>query len=418
MGGFCVKTLVLGQSKSGIAAAKLLAAQGHDVYLSEYNAVESVILPGVKVETGGHTDAFWQGAELAVASPGIPPHAPILQKIKSTGIELISEIELAWRSNTGTDWIAITGTNGKSTTTALVAHILGETPCGNYGLPPSDLRTDTFVCEVSSFQLELSPTFAPKIAVWTNFAPDHLDWHGSLENYFNAKAGMFERAQFAVLNAKDPRLKGFTPGGKVFWFGAKDYTDAIYFENEKIIDLTDCPIFGEHNYQNIEAAVICAKIQGISTEKIRKKIMSFKAPEHRLERCGEGQMGQITFYNDSKATNPEAAIVAIKSFANKDVVLIAGGRDKNTDLAEFCEAVKNHVKTVILIGEAAERFEKNLTASGFTNIKRAATMEAAVDIGVGLNPDVVLLSPACASFDMFGSYEERGKVFKNYVRGK
>ncbi len=405
------KALVLGQSKSGIAAAKLLAAQGWDVYLSEYADVEPVQLDGVRVETGGHSDAFLEGAELVVTSPGIPPHSEILQKVNAAGIELISEIELAYRY--GGEWIAITGTNGKTTTTALVAHILGETPCGNYGLPPSELQTDRYVCEVSSFQLEFSPTFAPKIAVWTNFAPDHLDWHGGLENYFNAKAGMFKRAQYAMLNAADKSLADFKPAGKVFWFGVQDYKDAIYFGKEKIIDIKDCPIFGRHNYENIEAAIICAKIEGVPNEKIREKIMSFTPPEHRMEKCGK--QGKISFYNDSKATNPEAAIVAIKAFQDKDVVLIAGGRDKNTDLSGFCEAVKGHISNVVLIGEAAARFEQNLAASGFSNIKTAPTLQAAIDAAVSLNPDAVLLSPACASFDMFKSYEERGKVFKDYV---
>ena len=160
-------------------------------------------------------------------------------------------------------------------------------------------------------------------------------------------------------------------------------------------------------------AIICAKLTGVENNIIKQAIMEFKAPAHRLEKIT--QKGGITFYNDSKATNPEAAIVAIDSFNDTDVVLIAGGRDKNTDLTEFCESVKKHIKTVILIGEATDRFEQNLKANGFTNIIKEETMQSAIDKGIELNPDVVLLSPACASFDMFTSYENRGEVFRDYV---
>jgi UDP-N-acetylmuramoylalanine--D-glutamate ligase len=206
------------------------------------------------------------------------------------------------------------------------------------------------------------------------------------------------------------------PDGQIYWFGTRDYANGIYFNDEKIIDLSDCPIFGEHNYQNIEAAVIVAKLEGVSNEKIREKIMNFTPPEHRMEKCES--KSRINFYNDSKATNPEAAIVAIRSFKNKNVALIAGGRDKNTDLSEFCEVVKDHIASVVLIGEAAERFEQNLISKGFKNIKKAPTLEAAIDLAAELKPDAVLLSPACASFDMYKNYEERGEVFKRYVKTK
>ena len=171
-------------------------------------------------------------------------------------------------------------------------------------------------------------------------------------------------------------------------------------------------MIGEHNYQNIMCSVICAKLSGIDNETIKNAIKEFKAPEHRLERVTV--KNGITFYNDSKATNPEASIVAIDSFNNQNVVLIAGGRDKNTDLKEFCNSI-NNISTVILIGEASERFEKNLIKSGFSNIIKEKTLEDAIDRGIELKPDVILLSPACASYDMFNSYEHRGEVFKNYV---
>lgn len=440
------KVLVLGLSKSGISAAKYLNSVGADVYITEFRAekpedkqnLNELRNLGINVEMGGHSDEFIKDSYIAVTSPGIPPHSDLMKRLAENKIKVISEIELA-ASQTGTPFIAITGTNGKTTTTALTAHVLSSEykaePCGNYGVPPCDLLgedIDFMVCECSSFQLEYSNSFQPQISVFTNITPDHIDWHGGLENYFKAKAKIFKGPQapsFSVLNAKDEKLLEFSKecGGTVFLFDGnvgencsyiKD--EAIYFKRsekeEKIIDLKDCPLIGNHNYQNVMCAVIVAKIEGISNEDIKSSIMSFKIPEHRLEKFA--QIGKTVFYNDSKATNPEAALVAIKSFYNSDVALIAGGRDKNTDLTEFCDAIKKHIKTVILIGEAADRFEENLKASGFDNIIKENSMEEAIDKAVELNPDVVLLSPACASFDMFSGYEERGRVFKDYVLSK
>ncbi len=440
------KILVLGFSKSGISAAKYLKSVGADVFITEFNEekpenrekIDEIVELGINVEFGGHSEEFIEGSQLAVTSPGIPPKSEIMQRLKEVGIKVISEIELAYL-NTEKPFIAITGTNGKTTTTALTAHILSSkykaVPCGNYGKPPCDLLNDDidyFVCECSSFQLEYSPTFKPEISVFTNLTPDHIDWHGGIENYFEAKAKIFKGEQapkYSVLNAKDEKLVELskTCGGKVFMFDGeigencsyiKD--DAIWFKKdgreEKIITLKDCPLIGNHNYQNVMCALITAKLEGISTEEIRNSVMSFKVPEHRMEKFA--QIGKTVYYNDSKATNPEAALVAINSFNDCDVVLIAGGRDKNTDLKEFCDAINKHIKTVILIGEAADRFENNLKKNGFDNIIREETMQSASDKAAELNPDVVLLSPACASFDMFSGYEERGRVFKEYVLSK
>lgn len=441
------KVLVLGFSKSGIAAAKYLNRHGADVYITEYRAqkpedaekLNELEQLGISVEFGGHSDEFINESYLAVTSPGIPPHSEIMQKLNSLKIKVISEIELA-ASQTGKPFIAITGTNGKTTTTALTAHILSSEynaqPCGNYGKPPCDLIDDTsidyFVCECSSFQLEYSNSFQPQISVWTNFTPDHIDWHQGLENYFEAKAKIFKGAQapaFSVLNAKDPKLFEFAKvaDGEIFMFGDEVGENCCYVKNqsifykrngkeEHIIDLKDTPLIGEHNYQNVECSVICAKLEGISNEHIKEAIMSFKVPEHRLEKVAEKD--GIVFYNDSKATNPEASLVAINSFNNENVVLIAGGRDKNTDLKEFCDAINKHISTVVLIGEATQRFEENLRNNGFDNIVKENSMQDAIDKSISLNPDVVLLSPACASFDMFSGYEERGKVFKEYVLSK
>ena len=355
--------------------------------------------------------------------------------MRAEQIPVISELELAYRE-CDIPFIIITGTNGKTTTTALTQHILSKKlkteACGNIGTPPclvADENLDYFVCEASSFQLDMSTSLKPYIAVWTNFTPDHIDWHNGLENYFNAKARVFrepQTAKYCVLNAKDEKLLVFSKEvkGKLFLFGQNigdnccyEACGRIFYKQdgieEEIVNLSECNLIGEHNYQNIECAVICAKLTGIDNETIKNAVKEFKAPPHRLEKIAV--KNGITYYNDSKATNPEASIVAINSFNNTNVVLIAGGRDKNTDLTEFCKSVNEHIKTVILIGEATERFEQNLRANGFDNILKEQTMESAIDKATELKPDVVLLSPACASFDMFNSYEHRGEVFREYV---
>ncbi len=440
------KVLILGLSKSGISAAKYLVGAGeYNVYLTESksevdkNQVEELKSIGVKIEFGGHSDEFIEGADFAVTSPGIPPRSEIFKKLNERNIPIISEIELAYR-NTKTPFIAITGTNGKTTTTALVSHILEKdfkAPyCGNIGVPPTSLineKNDYLVCEISSYQAQMTVNFKPFISCWTNFTPDHIDWHEGLENYFKAKAKLFlgkQAPKYAILNAKDERLAKFgaeCKDTKVIWFDREDAPDtsyikdnAIWFKSnnvaEKIIDIKDCPLVGHHNYQNIMCGIICAKLCGMKSSDVRERIMSFKAPEHRLEKVRV--MDGITFYNDSKATNPEASIVAIDSFNGVDVALILGGRDKNTDLTEMCHSINKHIKTVLLIGEATERFEENLRKNGFDNIIKEGSMESAIDKAISLKPDVVLLSPACASFDMFKSYEHRGDVFKNYVLSK
>lgn len=437
------KVLVLGLSKSGIAAAKFAKKHGAIVYLSEGKYVDEENMYkvsdlkslGINVEFGSHSDEFVDNAELVVSSPGIPPHSEIIKRIVAKNIPVISELELAYRE-CDIPFIIITGTNGKTTTTALTEHILAKSlnvkACGNIGQPPcniADENLDYFICEASSYQLAMTPSLKPFISVWTNFTPDHIDWHQGLENYFKAKAKVFlspQAPKYSVLNAKDEKLLEFSKKaeGEIFMFAGNIGDNCCYEENgkiiykqngnaEEIITLKECPLLGEHNYQNIMCAIICAKLTGVPNELIKKAIVEFKAPAHRLEKIIEKD--GITFYNDSKATNPEAAIVAIDSFNNTNVALIAGGRDKNTDLTEFCKSVNAHIKTVVLIGEATERFEQNLRANGFDNIIKEKTMESAIDKCIELKPDVVLLSPACASFDMFNSYEHRGEVFREYV---
>ena len=441
------KVLILGLSVSGKAAARYLAKEGANVYITEMREekpedkaqIEELNALGIKVEMGGHSEEFLSNLYLAVTSPSVPLDSELYLRLKNSGVKIISEVSLAYLE-TEKPFIAITGTNGKTTTTSLVSHILSteyKAPaCGNIGIPPCsllDTELDYFVCEMSSFQIVHSVPFKSKIACWTNYTPDHITWHGSVEKYFEAKAQLFiepQTPEYAIFNAKDEKLLEFskTCNSKVFLFDIEQEQncsfikdDAIYYigedkKKEKIIDLKDSPLVGHHNYQNIMCGIIIAKIIGVSNEHIKSAIMSFKAPEHRLEKVRE--FNGITFYNDSKATNPEASIVAIDSFNNKNVVLIAGGRDKLTDLTEFCNSVKSHITTVELIGEATERFDTELRKNGFDNIIIEKTLESAIDKAIELKPDVVLLSPACASFDMFKGYEERGTVFKDYVLSK
>ncbi len=440
------KVLILGFSLSGKAAAKYLSEKCPQVFITEARErkpedekeVKTLESLGVKIEFGKHSEKFTSGVNIAVVSPSFPLDNELYIKLKKQGVDIISEPDLAYLES-NTPFISITGTNGKTTTTALVSHILStqyNAPvCGNIGCPPISLvkdNPDYFVCEISSYQAEHSKYLQSGIACWTNFTPDHITWHKTLNNYFNAKAKLFEvnNIKFSILNGNDNELLKFSKSdkcnGKIYLFDKETDNSsyikngAIYFkrngEEEKIINLKECSLVGHHNYQNIMCGVIIAKLTGITNENIKSAIMSFKAPEHRLEKVRE--YNGITFYNDSKATNPEASIVAIESFNNQNVVLIAGGRDKLTDLKEFCNSVNKHIKTVILIGEATERFEKNLKNNGFSNIIKAKTMEGAIDKSIELKPDVVLLSPACASFDMFTGYEERGKVFKDYVLSK
>lgn len=440
------KVLIMGFSMSGKSAAKYLARHGADVFITENREQKEEDLKdiqeleglGIKIEFGGNSDEFLNDSYMAIVSPSVPKESELYKKVQEKNIQIISEIELAYKE-TGRPFIGITGTNGKTTVTALTSHILSSEykapECGNIGVPPTSLLDndiDYFVCELSSFQMEHTNAFRAQIACWTNFTPDHITWHGTLENYFDAKAKLFRNptaSAFAVLNGADEKLLEFskTVGGTVFLFDKEVEDNCCYIKDESIfykrnkkeefiIKLADCPLIGHHNYQNIMCCVIMAKIIGISNEHIQERIKDFVVPEHRLEKVRE--YNGITFYNDSKATNPEASIVAINSFNNTDVALIAGGRDKLTTLDEFCESVKQHIKTVILIGEATERFEEALKKSGFDNILKADTMESAIDKAIELKPNNVLLSPACASFDMFKGYEERGTVFKNYVLSK
>ncbi len=429
---------------TGVSVARFLAGLGAKCFVSELDEGKKVDFAaqmleletlGVKFEFGKHSPDFIMGANLTVTSPGIPPTASIFKILEEKNIEFISDIELAYRFKSPSNKpcakiISVTGTNGKTTTTMLLSHILDAPYCGNIGVSPCDFLNvphNYLVCETSSFQAHYSPTFSPEIAIFTNLTPDHIYFHGSENEYFRAKAKIFKNMsaeKSAILNLDDPIVAALADElkCKVYFFSTKTTADgciknnALYFNDEKIIDVKDVPIVGEHNLQNALAVIIAAKIAGISAIKIAEQIKTFKAPEHRCEFVTE--FNNIKFYNDSKATNPEATIVALKSFDGADVALIAGGRDKNTCLKEFTEVVKKTMKSVILIGEAADRFETELKSAGFDATYRAETFEDAINLAISQKPGVVLLSPAAASFDMFKSFEHRGEEFKKYVLSK
>ncbi len=438
------KILVLGFSTTGIAAARYFASKGAMVYLSEYSEhsekdnsrIEELSKLGVKIEFNGHSDEFIEGSEFCILSPSIPIDAEVLARLKEKNIEYFSDIEYVSKLE-NKKMIVVTGTNGKTTTTALISHVLSQkfnAPfCGNIGISPFeylDKGVDYYVVEASSFQLHYSPLCNPKIGIFCNITPDHILWHKTFENYFEAKAKMFrnmDENSCAILNYDDEMLRklGENLKAKTYYFSLQDrnlknctYFESgkIYYHDEKIVDSKDLHIVGPHNMQNVMAAIIVAKILGMDNKTIKNALKSFKAIEHRLEyiRTIDG----TDYYNDSKATNPEASIVAINSFKNKKVVLIAGGRDKKTSLKDFIAAVKEKISKVILIGEATNRFKTELSKSGYMSIVNSKTLEEAIDIASLDKPEVVLLSPACASFDMFESYEQRGEAFRNYVLSK
>ncbi len=445
---FNKKITVFGLSISGISVAKYAKKYGADVFISEKKeatdedkiVINELEQMGIKIEMGQNSKEAVEQADLIVTSPSIPPNAPVFELIKSLNKEVISEPDFAYlNKKENQKFITITGTNGKTTTTKLVSEILTNAGfnapfCGNIGVPPTDLlddNVDYFVCEISSYQIYHSKYLKPYIGVFINYTPDHVTWHGSAEKYFEDKASHFlgkNAPDYAVLNFADEKIKEMAqkcPSEIIAFeneFEEKsifEKCNKIFYKNnqdmEKVCDLENAKIFGKHNYQNIMAAVSVAKILGINNSTIQTTIDNFDAPEHRIEFVRE--LNGIKYYNDSKATNCDSTICALKAFNDK-VVLIAGGRDKMTDLTEMCEIISQKASNVILIGEATERFKKALEEIGYNKIHLAKTLEEAIDIGEELNQGSVLLSPACASFDMFKNFEERGKAFKDYVLSK
>jgi UDP-N-acetylmuramoylalanine--D-glutamate ligase len=440
------RVLVVGLGKSGVASALFLQARGARVTVSDAKPQEQlgqeipVLLDhGIAVETGGHGERTFRGQDFIVVSPGVPVDSPPLVQARALGESVIGEIELASRFLPKTI-VAITGSNGKTTTTTLGGEIVaaGGFPVvvgGNIGTPAISLveRTtaDTVVVlEVSSFQLETIETFRPKIAVVLNITPDHLDRHRTFAAYADAKARIFENQQaddFAVLNADDPtclELAG-QARAQVFWFSRRDQIQPgayvrdgrIFFCNaegrREVMLVSEIPLKGAHNVENTLAAICVGALMGCETERIRRAVQDFKAVEHRLEYVAT--IRGVDYYNDSKATNVDATIKALESFP-ANIHLIVGGKDKDSDYTLLNDLIRHRVKRVYTIGAAAEKIE--LQVKSAAEIDRSGTLETALKRSAATAEagDIVLLAPACASFDQFKNYEHRGRVFKEVVR--
>ena len=442
------RVLVVGLGKSGLAAARFLKKRGARVTVSDARPATLISeLPvlldeGFMVEAGSHGLLTFRRQDLIVVSPGVPANVPELMQVRAMGMHIIGELELGAEYLQG-EVVAITGSNGKTTTTTLVGEILkasGRTTLvgGNIGRPVVELAEESTpeawsVLEVSSFQLETVETFKPRIALVLNITPDHLDRHGSFENYAAAKARIteFQTADdFLVLNAEDVKTQMVAAKTKaqIYWFSAKRqikqgafvHGESIFFiakegaKPEPVMPVAEIPLAGAHNVENVLAAVCAAKLAGVESGVIRAAVAAFKAVEHRLEFVREVE--GVRYYNDSKATNVDATVKAVEAFEG-GVWLILGGKDKNSDYATMSALLRERVKTVLTIGSAAEKIERQL--AGVVKIERAETLERAVALaheaaGAG---DVVLLAPACASFDQFENYEHRGRVFKELVQG-
>ena len=441
------RVLVVGLGKSGLAAALFLRRHGAQVTVSDTRSAESLakdipalLEEGIMVESGGHGLLTFRRQDLIVVSPGVPLDTPELVQVKGFGLPVIGELELAARFLKG-HTIAITGSNGKTTTTALLGEILKESgqPTlvgGNIGIPVVGLidksSDETWsVLEVSSFQLESTEQFRPAIAVILNITPDHLDRHGSFENYALAKERIFA-AQTAddslVLNADNARAAeaASRSAAGVYWFsiehpvargawleqGYAVYRSAEDAPIEKIVALTDIPLKGAHNVENVLAAVCAARLAGVSPEMIARAIQSFQAVEHRLEYVAT--RNGVDFYNDSKATNVDATAKALAAFSS-GIHLILGGKDKGSDYTQLTPLLRDRVRAVYTIGAAADKIESQLR--GVVSLHSCGTLEKAVRAASSAahSGEVVLLAPACSSFDQFESYEHRGRVFKELV---
>jgi len=445
------RVLVVGLGKSGVASALFLKARGARVTVSDTksgdelrNEIPVLLDHGITVETGGHGERTFRGQDLIVVSPGVPVDAPLLVQARAMGEAVIGEIELAAQFLPG-PIVAITGSNGKTTTTTLTGEILaaGGLPTlvgGNIGTPAISLaeraKLETvIVLEVSSFQLETIQTFRPKVAVVLNVTPDHLDRHRTFEAYVDAKARIFENQRgddFAVLNEDDPTCVTMAARtrAQVFWFsrqkevkqGAWVREGNILFRDgrghqknaeSEIMLVSEIPLKGAHNLENVLAAVCAGALMGCAPDKIRQAVRDFKAVEHRLEFVAT--IRGVDYYNDSKATNVDATIKALESFP-ANIHLILGGKDKGSDYTVLNDLLRQRVKRVYTIGAAAGKIESQIKG---TEVVHAETLENAVRKAnaVAQPGDVVLLAPACASFDQFKNYEQRGQMFKEIVRG-
>ncbi len=442
------KVLVVGLGKSGLAAALFLRRRGAQVTVSDLRSAEALakeipalIEEGIMVEAGGHGLLTFRRQDLIVVSPGVPLDTPELVQVRNFGLPVIGELELAARFLKG-KMLAVTGSNGKTTTTTLLGEILAAGSLrtlvgGNIGVPVVALIEDSTdetwsVLEVSSFQLESTEEFHPAIAVILNITPDHLDRHGSFENYSAAKERIFARQtaeDSLVLNADNPRgaEAAVRSSARVYWFSIEHpvgqgawledgfvvYRAARDAATEKVMPLSGIPLKGAHNIENVLAAVVAARLAGVPAEAIRGAIEKFQAVEHRLEYVAT--RNGVEFYNDSKATNVDATAKAIAAFSG-GIHLILGGKDKNSDYTQLAELLRERVSAVYTIGSAAAKIESYLR--GVVSIHSCETLEKAVHVAASAArpTEVVLLAPACSSFDKFENYEHRGRVFKQLVK--
>lgn len=439
------RVLVVGLGKSGAASALFLSQRGAKVAVSDAKAQEQLrdeipqlLDAGISVETGQHGERTFRDQDLIVVSPGVPYDVPQLIHARELGIPVIGEVELAARFLKG-HIVAITGSNGKTTTTTLAGDIIAAAGRktlvgGNIGTPAitfADQATDDtwVVLEISSFQLETIQSFHPQIAVVLNVTPDHLDRHHTFDNYAAAKARIFENQtpkDFAVLNADNEPCAALAARirSEVYWFSRRDEVDrGAFVHGDKIgwrdnlgtrdvMPLSEIGLKGSHNVENVLAAVCVGVLAGVETQHIRRAVAEFKAVEHRLEYVAT--VKGVEYYNDSKATNVDATIKALESFPGH-IHLILGGKDKGSDYSVLNDLLKERVKRVYTIGAAAEKIESQARGSEIVSV---GTLEAAVKRAseAAVAGDIVLLAPACASFDQFNSYEHRGRVFKDLVR--
>ncbi len=439
------RILVVGLGKSGVAAALFLESRGARVTVSDAKSedqlrdeIPALLDRGITVETGKHGERTFRDQELIVVSPGVPADVAPLQQARRLGIPVIGEIELTARFLQG-NIVAITGSNGKTTTTTLTGEIIASggrktLVGGNIGTPAitfvEQSSPDTWVVlEISSFQLESIESFHPHIAAVLNVTPDHLDRHGSMESYIAAKTRIFENqtaGDYAVLNADNditlrladalkPQILSFSRR-RVLERGAFLRGATIVYRDRdevEIMPVSEIALKGAHNVENVLAAVAIGMAAGIEPSAIRRAVKDFRAVEHRLEYVAT--LRGVQYYNDSKATNVDAAIKALQSFP-ANIHLILGGKDKGSDYSELSALIAERVKCVYTIGAAAAKIESEIGNS--VPVVSAQTLESAVGKAAdqAVEGDIVLLAPACASFDQFPSYEHRGRVFKELVQ--
>ncbi len=437
---------VIGAGKSGISSALLAVEKGFKVFLTELqsaekysNEIELLNQSNIEYEFGGHSEKALRYCDLIVTSPGVPPNTEIIRNAEKKGITIISEIEFAYRYLKN-PIIAITGTNGKTTTTAMTAFMLNHggkkaIACGNIGVPLSSLvgeisDDDILVIEVSSFQLDRIVEFAPEVAIILNITPDHLYYHGSLENYIASKIKIStnqNEKNFLFLNNDDEIIKSSLIQTKAVkeWFSFNPVERGIYIDRgimkirnykqynwEEIMHTEEIRLPGIHNVYNSMASALAARVFEISNENIRDSLMAFSGVNHRLEFVRS--INGVDVINDSKATNVNAAWFALASY-NKPIIWIAGGRGEQNNYSLLDTIVRKNVKTIIAIGEDAENIFNHFCT--ITTCIRSINLQKAVlkAVEISNSGDVILFSPACKSFDMFVNYEHRGEVFKEIV---